>query len=181
MQRFDEARQIIHEALNRKVDDFLLHEALYALAFLGADSSAMAEEQEWFAGKPDYENVGLALEADTKAYAGHLGKARELTRQAVDLAIRADNKESGAIWQAIAAQREAAYGYPADARVSAAEALKLTPASQGAAVEATLALAMAGRHGASGIVGARLGGALPTRHANAVALAACNSGSTGAR
>ena len=144
LQRFDEARQIIHEALTRKVDDFLLHEALYVLAFLGADSSAMAEQQDWFAGKSDYENFGLALEADTEAYEGHLGKARELTRQAVNSAIRVDSKESGAISQAIAAQREAAYGYPAEARVSAAGALKLTPGSQGVSVEATLALAMAG-------------------------------------
>ena len=55
LQRFDEARQIIHEAQARKLDDFILHNALYALAFLGADSAAMAEQQQWFAGKPDRE------------------------------------------------------------------------------------------------------------------------------
>ena len=65
----------------------------------------MAEQQQWFAGKPEYENYGLALASDTEAYAGHLGKARELTKRAVDSAIRADNKESGAIWQANAALR----------------------------------------------------------------------------
>ena len=53
LQRFDETRQIIHEAQGRKLDDFVLHNALYALAFLGADSAAMAEQQQWFAGKPD--------------------------------------------------------------------------------------------------------------------------------
>ena len=37
----------------------VLHNALYALAFLGADSAAMAEQQQWFAGKPEYENVDL--------------------------------------------------------------------------------------------------------------------------
>jgi hypothetical protein len=47
----------------------ILHNALYALAFLGADSAAMAEQQQWFAGKPDYENFGLALASDTEAYA----------------------------------------------------------------------------------------------------------------
>jgi eukaryotic-like serine/threonine-protein kinase len=72
------------------------------------------------------------------------GKARELTKRAVDSAIRADSKETGAIWQAIAAQREAAYGNAADARQSAAEALKLVPTSQGVEVEAALAFAMAG-------------------------------------
>ena len=131
LQRFDEARQIIHEAQARKLDDAILHNALYALAFLGSDSAAMAEQQQWFAGKPEYENFGLALASDTEAYAGHLGKARELTKRAVDSAIRADNKENGAIWQAIAAQREAAYGNPAEARQSAAEALKLAPDESG--------------------------------------------------
>ncbi len=143
LQRFDEARQIIHEAQARKLDDFVLHSALYALAFLGADSAAMAEQQQWFAGKPE-ENFGLALASDTEAYGGHVSKARELTKRAVDSAVRADNKENGAIWQANAALQQAAYGNAAEARQSAAEALKLAPASQGVEVEAALAFAMAG-------------------------------------
>ena len=53
LQRFDETRQIIHEAQARKADDSVLHNALYALAFLGADSAAMAEQQQWYAGKPE--------------------------------------------------------------------------------------------------------------------------------
>ena len=144
LQRFDESRQFIHEAQTRKLDDFVVHNALYALAFLEADSLAMAEQQQWFAGKPDYENFGLALASDTEAYGGHLGKARELTKRAVDSAIRADNKETGAIHLANAALEQAAYGNDAEARLSAAEALKLAPTSQGVEVEATLAFAMAG-------------------------------------
>jgi tetratricopeptide (TPR) repeat protein len=104
----------------------------------------MAEEQQWFADKPAYENYGLALASDAEAYGGHLGKARELTNRSVDSAVRADNKENGALLQAIAAQREAAYGNSAEARQSAAEALKLAPASPGAAAEVALAFAMAG-------------------------------------
>ena len=143
LQRFDEARQSIHEAQARKLNDIVLHNALYALAFLGADSAAMAEQQQWFAGKPDYEHVGLTLASDTEAYHGHLGKARELTKRAVDSAIRADSKETGAIWQANAALEQAAYGNPTEARQSAAEALKVAPTSQGVEVEAALAFAMA--------------------------------------
>jgi eukaryotic-like serine/threonine-protein kinase len=144
LQRFDEARQIIHEAQARNMDDFGLHQTLYALAFLGADSAAMAEQQQWFAGKPEFENFGLALASDTEAYGGHLGKARELTKLAVDSAIRADSKETGAIWQANAALQQAAYGDATQARQSAAQALKLAPTSQGAEAEAALAFAMAG-------------------------------------
>jgi tetratricopeptide (TPR) repeat protein len=144
LQRFAETRQIIHEAQARKLDDYLLHNALYALAFLGADSAGMAEQQQWFAGKPDYENDGLALASDTEAYAGHLAKARELTKRAVESAVRADNKESGAVYLAIAAQQQAAYGFAAEARQTTAEALKLAPTSHGVGVEAALAFAMTG-------------------------------------
>jgi serine/threonine protein kinase/tetratricopeptide (TPR) repeat protein len=143
LQRLDEARQIIHEAQARKLDDYIFHNALYALAFLGSDSAAMAEQQQWYAGKPE-ENQGLSLASDTEAYGGHLGKARELTKRAVDSAIRADSKENGAIWQENAAIEQAAFGKPAEARQSAAEALKLVPTSQGVEVEAALAFAMAG-------------------------------------
>jgi tetratricopeptide (TPR) repeat protein len=144
LQRFDEAKQIIHEALARKMDDDTLHLDLYALAFLGSDSSAMAEQQQWFADKPEYERTGLALASDTEAYGGHLAKAQELTKRAVDSAIRADKKESGAGYLADAAVREAAFGNATEARQTAAEALKLAPASRSVEAEATLAFAMAG-------------------------------------
>ncbi|MGA8638600.1 MAG: hypothetical protein WB593_10990, partial [Candidatus Sulfotelmatobacter sp.] len=142
-QRFEEAREVIHETQARKLDNYQFHTALYGLAFLGVDSAAMAEQQQWFAGNPDYENQGLALASDTEAYGGHVAKARELTKRAVDSAVRADSKENGAIWQANAALQEAAYGNPREARLAAAEALKLASTSQGAEVEAALASAMA--------------------------------------
>jgi serine/threonine protein kinase/tetratricopeptide (TPR) repeat protein len=143
LQRFDETEQIIHEQ-SPKLDDFAFHDALYALAFLAADSPAMAEQQQWFASKPEAENYGLSLASDTEAYVGHLSKARELTTRAVDSAIRADSKETGAIFQDNAALREVAYGNPAEAGRLAAQALKLAPASQGVEIEAALAFAMAG-------------------------------------
>jgi DNA-binding winged helix-turn-helix (wHTH) protein/tetratricopeptide (TPR) repeat protein len=143
-QRFDETRQIIHEAQARKLDDSGMHDALYALAFLGSDSAAMAEQQRWYASTPEYEIGGLGLASDTEAYSGHLGNARAETKRAEDSALRADNKEAGAIWQAIAAQREAAYGNAAEAVQTAAKALKLTPSVQGVEREAALAFAMAG-------------------------------------
>ena len=145
LQRFDEARQMIHEAQVRKLDDSDISRIfLYALAFLGADSSAMAEQQQWFAGKPEYENFGLALASDTEAYGGHLGKARELTKRAVDSAVRADNKESGAIYLANAALQEAAYGNPAEARQIGGRGFEACSDESGVEVEAALAFAMAG-------------------------------------
>jgi eukaryotic-like serine/threonine-protein kinase len=144
LQRFDEAGQMIHEAQTRRADDPALHNARYARAFLGSDSAAMAEQLAWFAGQSAFESWGLALAADSEAYCGHLGKARELTMRSVDSAIRADSRENGGISQAIEAQREAAFGNFVEARKSAASALKLAPASQGVQSEAALAFAMAG-------------------------------------
>jgi eukaryotic-like serine/threonine-protein kinase len=143
LQRFDEARQTIQQAQTRKVDDYTLHNALYGLAFIRTDSQALAEQQQWFMGKT-VENVGLSLASDTEAYGGHLHRARELIKQSIDSAIRTDSRENGAIWQEIAAQREAAFGNPAQAKQQAAEGLKLYPTSQGVEVEAALAFAIAG-------------------------------------
>jgi hypothetical protein len=84
-----------------------------------------------------------------KRYGGHLGEAQELTKRAVGSAIRADSKETAAIWQANAALQQAAYGDATQARQSAAQALQLAPMSQGAEAEAeaeaeaALAFAMA--------------------------------------
>jgi DNA-binding winged helix-turn-helix (wHTH) protein/tetratricopeptide (TPR) repeat protein len=143
-QRFGDSRQAIRDAQARKLDDYSLHCDLYAIAFLEADSAAMAEQQQWLARNAESETFGLALASDTEAYGGHLSKARELTRRAVDSARRADSKENGAVWQTNAALREAAYGNRREARQTAAEALELAPASQGAKSEAALAFAMAG-------------------------------------
>jgi tetratricopeptide (TPR) repeat protein len=48
LQRFPETKQLILQAQARKLDSYLLHMQLYALAFLGADFGAMAEQRAWF-------------------------------------------------------------------------------------------------------------------------------------
>jgi DNA-binding winged helix-turn-helix (wHTH) protein/tetratricopeptide (TPR) repeat protein len=143
LQRFDDAGQIIQQAHVRKLDNLVLRNALYALAFLRQDSSLMAEQQQWFAGKPE-ENAGLSLASDTEAFAGHLGNARELTRRSVESAMRSDSKETAAIWLGNSALREAAFGNLANAKQAATDGLKIVPNSQAVEVEAALAYAMAG-------------------------------------
>jgi tetratricopeptide (TPR) repeat protein len=143
LQHLDEAGQTIQQAKARKLDSLILHDALYALAFIRHDPSAMTEQQQWFAGKPE-ENIGFSLASDTEAYAGHLSKAQEFTKRSVDSAIRADRKENGAIWLENSAVREAAFGNLNPAKQAAAEGLKLMPASQSVELEAALAYAMGG-------------------------------------
>ena len=144
LQRFELARQAIQQAHTRKLDDYLMRDNLYAIAFLEADSNGMVEQQKWFKGQPFYENYGLALASDTEAYAGHVKKARELTKQAVESAIRADNKEGAAVYRANFALQQAAYDNGREAQQAAAEALRLAPSSPGVEAESALAFAIAG-------------------------------------
>jgi DNA-binding winged helix-turn-helix (wHTH) protein/tetratricopeptide (TPR) repeat protein len=144
LQRFDETRTILDSAPPEKVDHYLFHTAVYALAFLESDAAGMAAQEQWFASNPQHENFGLALASDTNAYGGRLRLARKLTKRAVESAIRADSKENGGVWLATAAQREAAFGNRDEARQAAAAALKLAPANPGVEAEASLAFAMAG-------------------------------------
>jgi eukaryotic-like serine/threonine-protein kinase len=144
LQRFDEARQVIEDAQARKLDDYIFHLQLYGLAFLKGDPQGIADQRQWFAGRPGVAYNGLALASDTEAFAGHLKKSRELTRQSVESAIRADSKESGAILDENDALREAAFDNAAEAKQFVADGLKLAPESQGVEMEAALALAMTG-------------------------------------
>jgi tetratricopeptide (TPR) repeat protein len=143
-QRIAEARQVEENALSRNLDDYVLRSALYGIAFLSHDSRALADQRAWFLKDRETEHFGLSLESDTEAFSGHLRKARDLTRRAVESAVRTDNKENAAVWQANAALREAAFGNRAEAVRLATQALRLEPESQGVQVEAALALAIAG-------------------------------------
>jgi serine/threonine protein kinase/tetratricopeptide (TPR) repeat protein len=147
MNRFDDALDITRQAQLRKLDDDGLHTDLYALAFLTGDVEQMAQQAGWFEQRADVESEILGLESDTEAYTGHLGKARQLTRRAVESSKQAQNLESAALYQASAALREALFGYSRTARQQATEALSLTPGSRNAEVETALALALAGDAG----------------------------------
>jgi DNA-binding winged helix-turn-helix (wHTH) protein/tetratricopeptide (TPR) repeat protein len=147
-ERLGEAQAILQEAQARKLGDDLeglsLHTAFYELAFVDGDSPTMLEHQKWLLSKNEFESYGLGLAADTEAYAGRLGKAELLTRQAVDSAVRADNREFGATWNEHAAVREAAFGNAAEAKRLASDGVKLYASSQAVQVEAALAFAMVG-------------------------------------
>jgi eukaryotic-like serine/threonine-protein kinase len=143
LNRFEEAGRAIQAAQAQKLDNYILRNALYALAFLKSDSASMAEQQQWFAGKPE-ESFGLSLASDTEAYAGHLDKARELTKRSADSATRADSWETAAIWLENSALREAAFGNATVASQEAAQGIKLHPASQSVELEAALTFAMVG-------------------------------------
>jgi serine/threonine protein kinase/Tfp pilus assembly protein PilF len=143
LQRFEEARKTIGNGNDRFPNVFLLHNALYGLAFLEANASEMIKEESWMKGDRQYENIGFSLASDSEAYAGHLRKAGELTQLAVDTSQRADSKETGAVWYENQALREAGFGNFNEAKVTAAKGLTPKPGSLGARVEAALAYGFA--------------------------------------
>lgn len=89
------------------------------------------------------EDVLLALDANTAAYSGRLGKARELSLRAVASAERVEEKETAAHYEVDAALREALFGNAAEARERAGAALGIST-DRDAQYGSALALAFGG-------------------------------------
>jgi tetratricopeptide (TPR) repeat protein len=140
LDRLPEAQSTAEAALAKKLDSPLLRTRLYFLAFLQNDEEGMARQLAWAMGQPADQGSMLSVQSDTEAYKGHLSKAREFSRKAVDYSHHADQKETAATWQANAALREAEFGNSAQARQLAIRALALAP---GRDVKVLVALALA--------------------------------------
>jgi serine/threonine protein kinase/tetratricopeptide (TPR) repeat protein len=112
----DEAKATYERALEHKMKSSYFNLALYQIAFLLNDSSRMAQQVAASAGKPGLEATLVANEADTAAYSGRLRTAREVSRQAVDSAERAGDKEAAATYSALSVLREALFGNANEAK-----------------------------------------------------------------
>ncbi len=141
--RTDEAQRILDDAQARKLSSKFLRSILYYLAFLRGDVPATEQQLAEVRNKPGDEDPLLSQQSDTEAYYGRLRKARALSRQAGESAMRADAKEAAAGWLVNAALREAEYGNGTEARKLVTEALHLAPGRDVKAL-AALALARAG-------------------------------------
>ena len=143
MDRVQEARHTLEQAVARDLDGVGLRGWLYYVAFVEGDQPTMQKQLEWAAGRTGEEDSLLASQADTEAYFGRLTKAREFSRRAVESAHRADAAETAAQWKASAALREAELGNMQQARSDAIAAHKLASGRVVDAVVATV-LALAG-------------------------------------
>jgi DNA-binding winged helix-turn-helix (wHTH) protein/tetratricopeptide (TPR) repeat protein len=143
MNRLKEAQSTVEEAETKKFDSPSIHYLVYQLRFLQNDAAGMSQQVAWATGKLGVEDALLGLEADTAAYSGRLGRARDLSRQAVVSAKRAEEPEVAAEREANTALREALFGNPAETRERAADALGLSN-SWSVQSLAALALAFAG-------------------------------------
>ncbi len=143
LNRVKEARAMAADAAAKKVDSSGIRFDLYQLGFLQSDDAAMADQVKWAADRPGDDAVMLYYEADTAAYFGQLNKARDLSRQAIAAAGRAQRPERASVCQAAAGLREALFGNGAEAKRNASAALKSSNARDVQFISA-LALAMVG-------------------------------------
>jgi len=139
LNRFDEAKAVMAQAESRGMSPWYFHEIRYLMAFVQHDAGGMKAEADLARGRAE-ESGMLMLEGAAAAVSGQLRKARELSRQAVDLAENRNLKEEAAGYIAYEAILEATLGDNLQAREQARAALKI---SQGVNVESTAAQALA--------------------------------------
>jgi eukaryotic-like serine/threonine-protein kinase len=144
LNRLDDAKTTLDQALMRKPDDGYLHRRMYDWAFLKGDSAEMEREVAWEAGKPgEDEYKTLHMQSDTEGYYGRLTKARGFSRRAMDSALRSNAKELAAMWRGNDAVREVEFGNVAAAKQGVASALAIA-STRDAKVCAALTLALTG-------------------------------------
>jgi serine/threonine protein kinase/Tfp pilus assembly protein PilF len=143
LNRLDEAKAAYRQALSHHIEHPYLHANRYGVAFLEGDEAEMQRQLEKANGNPGAEDLLLSIDSDTKAYTGHLQKAREISQQAADAATRNDQKAAAALRILAAAQRETEVGNAARARDQSTSALALA-STRDLQILAALVLARAG-------------------------------------
>jgi tetratricopeptide (TPR) repeat protein len=144
--RLDEAKQTYRESLDRKLEGQFLHDDRYAIAFLEGDTEEMKRQLSAVSGKLGVEDLALSSQSDTEAFYGRLANASALATQAVQSALRADEKEVAAIWRLDSALHQAEFGNFARAREEVNLGLARSSA-RGPRTMAAVALACAGDTG----------------------------------
>jgi len=124
MNRLDDARATYRKMLASNLDYPEAHVCVYAMAVAQGDAAEMRSQVEWAKGKVGIEDILFAQQADTEAFYGRLGAAREFSRRAIESARRAGKKEAAMMWQMNGALRESEFGNWQVARNGAAAALE---------------------------------------------------------
>jgi eukaryotic-like serine/threonine-protein kinase len=143
LNQVEEAEAAAKEAHAKGVDSDL-PAVLYGIAFYRGDTAEMARQVANSANNPFYKRFLVALEADTAAYFGHLGRARDFSRHAVDSAERTGDHGTATEYSAVSALREALFGDAGAAREQAAVVEKHASGRRDAIYAGALALAYAG-------------------------------------
>ena len=143
LNRLQDARATIGDALTRKFEPLSGRTALYRIDFLEGILSGMQEAVKWAAGKPVAEHLMLDYQADTAAYSGRSKEAWSLSQRAATVARGENENESAAKYLARATLRDAELDNSAAAMEHADAALKLFP-SRDVKILVALAVGRAG-------------------------------------
>jgi serine/threonine protein kinase/Flp pilus assembly protein TadD len=160
LNRFDEAKDIIVQALSHKLENLRMHQNLYRIAFVQGDPAAMQREIEWANGKPE-EYAAQSWQADSAAFSGQLRKAEGFSASAFELAQRRDLKDVAGQLAAATAAREAQFGDCRKVKEQAAKALDISHGQLTLALAAN-ALAACGEFGQTKSIIDELGKRFPT-------------------
>jgi tetratricopeptide (TPR) repeat protein/predicted Ser/Thr protein kinase len=124
LNRYDEAKAVIEQALANKVDFIDNREVLFKIAFIQGDAAAMQRQIDWVKGKPE-EGIALGWQADAAGFAGQRKKYKEFLRRAIEASQRLNLKGPAAGGTAGLAAGDAFYGNCRDAREEIAAALAI--------------------------------------------------------
>jgi len=140
LDRFAEAEQALQRAIEHKREPPEIVVLRYYLAYVNGDASGMDRAAALANGKPDAEDSMLHSEALVRSRSGQLRQAGRMSQRAVEIALRAGQRERAATYKAGEAVWLAWFGNAPAARRTAMAELEL---SQGRDVEYAAAFALA--------------------------------------
>ena len=124
--RIDDASAVLAQAEARNFRTDILLQASYCRAFLRGDNGEMGRVLAGASDVPGAQSLLLYEQARTEAYYGHFQKARNLSREAMDLMAHEGDQESVASWLAAASIVEAEAGFVSQAAPKLAQARKMS-------------------------------------------------------
>ena len=142
LNRFDEAKAILRDAADRKLDFNGARRLSYLLAFIQGDSAMMARELESSVGVRET-NAAFAWQAHSSAFAGRVSEAHEQFRRGIQMSLQANFQQVAAELTLDDAEIHAIFGQCAEARREVANGLALSRDNHALEV-ASLALALCG-------------------------------------
>ena len=142
LNRFDEAKAVIEQALAKKLDIIGYHITLYLIAYVQSDPAAMERQVEWAKGKPN-EYLLVVHQASSSASSGQWRRSRDFTARGVELALRSHANEVAASYTAQDALTGATFGDCRQVKSGVSKALELAR-SRNSLTRGALALALCG-------------------------------------
>ena len=140
LQKLPEAKAAAESARARQLDSPWLHICLYLIAYEQGDSQGMALEAAQLKSAAEFEDIMLYYQAQAAAREGRLNESRSFSERAVEMTLRAKQRDSASLYKAQEAMNDAWAGNRSEARLEAQKALQF---SSGREAEAVAAVALA--------------------------------------